>query len=100
MIPNGHLLAWVEPDGEDGFIGAFVGEGAAPDASAHRLGRAPATQLCASAVAARRWIEEQAAALALPVKWIENPIDQSDGHRTARDLMAPAIPFRNELSQQ
>src|SRR3954463_1253853 len=47
MILDGNLLAWIEPcDG--GFIGAFAGEGAAPDPDARISGRAPATQLCAT----------------------------------------------------
>jgi hypothetical protein len=73
MIPDGHLLAWVEPDGNAGFIGAFVGEGAAPDPTARRPGRAPATQLCASSDEARRWVEAQAAAMKLPIRWIDDP---------------------------
>ncbi|MFL5280664.1 MAG: hypothetical protein ACJ8AW_06610 [Rhodopila sp.] len=69
MILDGNLLAWIEPcDG--GFIGAFVGEGAAPDPDARISGRAPATQLCATPDEARSWVEAEAAALDLPVRWV------------------------------
>jgi hypothetical protein len=70
MILNGNLLAWIEPRGGGEFVGAFVGEGAAPDARSRASGRAPATQACSSVDEARRWVEDQAAALDLPVKWL------------------------------
>jgi hypothetical protein len=69
MILDGNLLAWIEPcDG--GFIGAFVGEGAVPDPDARISGRAPATHLCATPDEARHWVETEAAALDLPVRWV------------------------------
>jgi hypothetical protein len=64
MRPCGTLLAWIEPHSDDEFVAAFVGEGAAAQ------GRAPATQLCSTPADARLWIEGQAAAFALPVKWM------------------------------
>jgi hypothetical protein len=70
MKPSGNLLAWIEPGGTDEFIGAFVGEDAAPGPAP---GRAPATQLCASPDEARQWVEEQAAELGLPIKWVGDP---------------------------
>jgi hypothetical protein len=70
MLPNGNLLAWIEPCGINKFVGAFVGEGAAPDAQRHSPGRPPATQLCSSPDEARQWIKDQAAALDLPIKWV------------------------------
>ncbi len=71
MVPSGNLLAWIEPCGGDQFVGAFVGEGEVRDARRPRLGRAPATQLCASPNEARQWVEDQAAAFGLPVKWLK-----------------------------
>ncbi|MDR3531045.1 MAG: hypothetical protein P4L90_10900, partial [Rhodopila sp.] len=68
---SGNLLAWIEPCGADGFIGAFVGEGAVPDPRRPSGGRAPATKLCSSPDEARQWIEDQAAAFDLPIQWIE-----------------------------
>jgi hypothetical protein len=70
MMPGGNLLAWIKPYGVDEFVGAFVGDGAAPDTYSHSPGRAPATQLCASSDEARQWVEDQAAALNLPIKWM------------------------------
>jgi hypothetical protein len=70
MILDGNLLAWVEPRGAGEFVGAFIGEGAAADAHSRFPGRAPATQACSSLEEARQWVEDQAAALDLPVKWV------------------------------
>jgi hypothetical protein len=69
MSLGGSLLAWIEPHDPDGFVGAFVGEDAAP--VGEWPGRAPATQLCASVNEARQWVEEQAAAFGVPVKWVD-----------------------------
>jgi hypothetical protein len=72
MTPSGQLLAWIEPLGDHRFVGAFVGEDAAAGAYRGFPGRSPATQLCSSPTEARRWVEEQAAALNLPIKWMSN----------------------------
>jgi hypothetical protein len=72
MKPSGNLLAWIEPRGTDRFMGAFVGEFAAPGASRHFPGRAPATQLCSSPDEARQWVEEQALAFGVPIKWVSD----------------------------
>jgi hypothetical protein len=71
MTLSGNLLAWVEPGGAGEFIGAFVGEGATSGVRRDFPGRAPATRHCSSMDDARRWVEEQAAALDLPIKWLE-----------------------------
>jgi hypothetical protein len=71
MILDGNLLAWIAPCDGGGFIGAFVGEGAAPDPHRRVPGRAPATQLCPTSDEARRWVENEAAALDLPIRWIK-----------------------------
>ncbi len=68
MTLSGNLLAWIEPCGADDYIGAFIGEGAVPDS--RFAGRAPATQHCSSPEEARQWVEAEAAALDLPVKWV------------------------------
>ena len=68
MTINGSLVAWIEPCGDDHYIGAFVGDGAHGQPG----GRAPATQNCSSPAEAREWVEDQASALQLPVKWV-NP---------------------------
>jgi hypothetical protein len=73
MPLEGHLLAWIEPQGTGHFVGAFVGEGAAAGVRKGFAGRSPATHVCASPEQAQRWIEEQASALDLPVKWIAQP---------------------------
>jgi hypothetical protein len=66
MLPNGKLLAWIELRDDEEFLAAFVGEAAADV-------RAPATQLCSSHSGARQWIENQAAAFGLPIKWVTKP---------------------------
>ncbi len=66
MLLSGKLLAWIEPRDDEDFLAALVGEGTADI-------RAPATQLCSSLSDARQWIEDQAAALGLPVKWMTKP---------------------------
>jgi hypothetical protein len=71
MTLSGNLLAWIEPSGTGEFIGAFVGEGATPDTGRDYPGRAPATRHCPSVDDARRWVEEEAAALDLPIRWLE-----------------------------
>lgn len=70
MIPSGNLLAWIKPCGGDEYIGAFVGDGASADARRPSSGRLPATRRCASPDEARRWVEDQAAALGVPLKWV------------------------------
>ena len=72
MTLSGNLLAWIEPRSAGEFVGAFVGEGATPDKRRQYPGRAPATHRFSSPDAARQWIEEQAAALDLPIKWLDN----------------------------
>lgn len=61
MILDGNLLGWIKPC-DEGFIGAFLGEGVVANRAAGRPGRAPATQLCATPDEARRWVEQEAAA--------------------------------------
>ena len=53
-------------------MGAFPGEGALPDIHRKSPGRAPARQLCSTSDEAREWIEDQAAALGLPIKWVDS----------------------------
>jgi len=65
MPQRGKLLAWVEPQGNDECLVAFVG-GAATQ-------RVPAMQLCASQEEARRWVEDEAAEFGLPVEWLATP---------------------------
>jgi hypothetical protein len=68
---GGSLLGWVESVGDEGFIGAFVGEAAVPDPSPDRRGRPPATKLFPTPAEARCWIAAETAAFGLPVKWVE-----------------------------
>jgi hypothetical protein len=70
MRPFGNLLAWIKPCKADQYVAAFVGEGAVAGAYKDFPGRAPAARFCTSLDEARQWIEEQAAALDLPVKWV------------------------------
>jgi hypothetical protein len=72
MTPDGKLLAWIRPRSGDQFVAAFVGEGAAPGTRTGFAGREPAVQLCRSPDEARRWIEDQAAAFALPIEWVSD----------------------------
>jgi hypothetical protein len=63
MQSSDKLLAWVVPHGDD-FVAAIVG---APVARR----RAPATHLCSSRPAAVEWVEEESAAVGLPVEWVD-----------------------------
>lgn len=60
MTSDSVLRAWVEPRGNE-TLAAFIG--------AKETRRAPATRLCSSSDEARQWIETEAAALGLPVRW-------------------------------
>ncbi|HEX3572960.1 MAG TPA: hypothetical protein VHU42_00045 [Rhodopila sp.] len=71
MTLSGNLLAWIEPSDTGAFIGAFVGEGATSGIRRDFPGRAPATRHCSSVDDARQWVEEQAAALDIPIRWLE-----------------------------
>jgi hypothetical protein len=62
MPVSGKLVAWIEPRNNDEFLAAF-GAAAVP-------GRPPAVQTCSSPAEAKRWIEDQAAALELPIEWV------------------------------
>jgi hypothetical protein len=73
MIPNGALLAWVEPYDSNHFMGAFVGKDAVRASCGHRPGRAPATRVFSSLSEAREWVDEQGAAFGVPVKWVRDP---------------------------
>ena len=66
MSLSGKLLAWIEARADDEFLAAFVG-GEAPK-------RRPATRLCSSPGEARCWVEQQAAALGVPVEWVVRDI--------------------------
>ncbi len=66
------LLAWIERCDGGEFVGAFVGEGAVPGAIPNFAGRAPATRRYPTPDQARRWIENEAAAFDLPIKWVTN----------------------------
>ncbi|HVZ06315.1 hypothetical protein [Rhodopila sp.] len=71
MAVAGCLLACIETTGGANCVGAFVGEGAAANPSHGIKGREPARRAFPSLDEARRWIEDQAAYLALSVKWLD-----------------------------
>ncbi len=71
--PSGSLLAWIETTNMDLFMAAFVGEGAVAPNGGKAVGRLPATQACASQEEARDWVETQAEALGLPIRWLQKP---------------------------
>jgi hypothetical protein len=66
MPDRDKLIAWIEPRTSDEYLAAFV---AAPFAAE----RAPATQLCSSPDDARQWVEGEAAALGVAIKWVSEP---------------------------
>ena len=72
LSPGDSLLAWIDRCGNGDFVGAFVGEGAAPGAIPDFPGRAPATRRCFSPDEARHWIEQEAAAFGVPIKWVNH----------------------------
>jgi hypothetical protein len=52
-----------EARGDDEYVAAFVGE--------YAIIRSPATELCSTPDGANEWINAQAAAFGLPVRWID-----------------------------
>ena len=66
MPDENRLLAWIERRDRDEVEVAFV-------AAATKSRRAPATQSCSSVGEARRWVENEAAALGAPVEWVDRP---------------------------
>jgi hypothetical protein len=62
MPVGSKLLAWIVPR-RDEYVAAIVGAGAVSS-------RAPATQLCSSRDEARQWIEDEAAAIGVPIEWL------------------------------
>jgi hypothetical protein len=66
MPDKDRLLAWIEPGDGDVVQAAFV-------AAATKSQRAPATKSCSSVGEARRWVEDEAAALGAPVEWLDRP---------------------------
>ncbi|WP_158742327.1 hypothetical protein [Acidisphaera sp. L21] len=58
----GSVVAWIECRSADEFEGAFVAEA---------VRRTPATRTYGTAEDARRWVEQEAAFIAAPVKWVE-----------------------------
>lgn len=71
ISPGESLLAWIERCGTGDFVGAFVGEGAAAGAIPDFPGREPATRRCYSPDEARQWIETEAAAFGVSIKWVD-----------------------------
>ena len=63
MFQHSKLLAWIEPRSGEEFVAAFVSAPAATQ-------RSPATRVRVSPDAARRWVEQVAVALDLPVEWV------------------------------
>jgi hypothetical protein len=63
-MPSHRLLAWIEPK-NDHYTAAFV-----TATAKHRL---PATRDCGSVEEAKAWIENEAAALHVPVLWADPP---------------------------
>lgn len=61
--PEGTLHAWIASH-EDKLLAAYVGR----DAPC----RAPATRGCATLDEARRWVEQEAAALGVTVEWVRD----------------------------
>jgi hypothetical protein len=49
-----------------------VGEGAVPGAIPDFPGREPAMRRCFSPDEARQWIEQEAAAFGVPIKWVNH----------------------------
>ena len=70
MRPSGKLLAWIESEGNGEAVAAFIGDGVASGAAKRR---APARRAHPSPEQARAWVEAEAAALGLPVAWLEEP---------------------------
>lgn len=64
-MPTGEkFLAWVKPSKGEGFEASFV-------AANTRSRRAPASYGFATPVEAKRWVEQQASELGVPVEWVD-----------------------------
>jgi len=72
MTDSDKLIAWVEVRERDEVLAAFVG---APAVNR----RGPATLLCSTTEDARQWVEEEASALGVEVKWIDKPPSYAGG---------------------
>ena len=64
-LSDNKLIAWVAPNGAYEYEAAFRAAGVPT--------RAPATQMCSSKDEARQWVEDEAAALDVPVAWVWQP---------------------------
>ena len=63
MVFEGMLVAWIESSGDGQAVAAFVGE-------TRDNPRVPARQTFETPAEARGWVEREADALKLPVKWL------------------------------
>jgi hypothetical protein len=76
-MPSGNkLLAWIESRSGQEFTAAFV---SAPTASRRR----PATRSYASPDQARQWVEQEAAALGIPVEWTDSSPEHDKHNKLA-----------------
>jgi hypothetical protein len=75
ISPGENLLAWIVRRDTGHYVGAFIGEGATSGAIPDFPGREPATRRCFSLDEARQWIEQEAAAFGVPVKWVNHTQD-------------------------
>ena len=71
MRPSGSLLAWLEPGNTGEVAAVFIGEPVFVDARDAQRRRAPARRVHSSPERARAWVEAEAAALGLPVAWLD-----------------------------
>jgi len=76
-MPHHRLLAWIEPKDDNHCTAALV------TATAHH--RLPAMRDCGSLEEARAWVEDEAAALRVPVIWTDPP--------RPRDRLSAATPL-------
>jgi len=83
MIAGGKLLAWIESRG-DKVVAAFIG--VMPPTWENP--RDPATRTFASLEDARRWVESEGRALAVPIEWVKHSASPA---RTPRPNQAAPI---------
>lgn len=71
MTQSGKIRAWIEQYNGGEVSAKFIGVMTLPDGQDIVADREPAVTTWPSVDCARRWVESEAAAVGLPVEWVE-----------------------------
>lgn len=69
------IIAWTKDDGAGAVTAAFVGEGTFARRGRNYPTRQPAARQCHSMEDARKWVQREAQALGVAVKWLDQAPD-------------------------